>query len=92
VDIFQVQGGVTFVVLIALLAIKAYAFINALTWSPQHYEAAGKLTKTAWGLILGISLVAQILIGVGLINIVFTVAAIVYLVDVRPALQELGKR
>lgn len=92
VELFSVVGWVWFVLSVALTAMKAYAFINALMWSPQHYEASGKLTKVAWCLILGLGLLAQVLIGgpANLVNIAFTVAAIVYLVDVRPAMKELG--
>ena len=35
------------VVLVVLLAVKGFAFINSLTYSAEAYEAAGKLTKQA---------------------------------------------
>lgn len=83
-------------VLIIALAVKTYAFVNSLLWSAQHYEAAGKLTKPAWMAILGIGLAAQlIMLGaspINLINLITTIAAIVYIVDVRPAMAELNHR
>ena len=91
VNIYELQGTFFLVVLVALLAIKGFAFVNALTYSAEAYEAAGKLTKTAWCAITGLGFAAQlILLGspLNLISLVFTIAALVYLADVRPALKE----
>ncbi|SEB69412.1 Protein of unknown function [Nocardioides exalbidus] len=78
-------------VLVVALAIKGFAFVNAMTFSAEAYEAAGKLTKQAWCVITGLGFAAQlVLIGspIGIINLVFLIAALVYLADVRPALRE----
>ena len=82
------------VVAFVLLVVKIFAFVNALLHSSEEYEAAGKLTKTAWTLILGLGVVVQLLLGgpLGLLNIVFTIAALVYLADVRPAIAGLRRR
>ncbi|WP_207208647.1 DUF2516 family protein [Nocardioides oleivorans] len=84
-------------VLVIALAIKGFAFVNALTFSVEAYDAAGKLTKQAWCLITGLGFAAQlVLLGspLGIINLIFTIAALVYLADVRPALREVtsGRR
>ena len=71
---------------------KIFAFVNALLYSAESYEAAGKLTKPAWSVILGLAVAVQLLIGLGILNIVFTVAAFVYLADVRPTLAGLSRR
>ena len=92
VNIYAFQSTFMLVVLVVLLVVKGFAFINALTYSPQAYEAAGKLTKPAWCTITGLGFAAQlILVGgspLGLIHLVFTIAALVYIADVRPALAE----
>ncbi len=80
------------VVTFVLLVVKIFAFANALTHSNEEYEAAGKLTKPAWCLILGLGVALQLLIGSGILNIVFTIAAFVYLADVRPAIAGLRRR
>ena len=82
------------VVAFVLLVVKIFAFVNSLMHSNEEYEAAGKLTKTAWSLILGLGVVVQLLLGgpLGLLNIVFTIAAFVYLADVRPAIAGLRRR
>lgn len=83
------------VVLVVLLAIKGFAFVNAMTYSTEAYQAAGKLTKQAWCAITGLGFAAQlILLGspLGIINLAATIAALVYLADVRPALVEVTSR
>ncbi len=82
------------VVAFLLLVVKIFAFVNSLLHSNEEYEAAGKMTKTAWTLILGLGVVVQLLLGgpLGLLNIVFTIAAFVYLADVRPAIAGLRRR
>ena len=90
------QSGVLLIVLIIALAVKTFAFVNALLWSAQHYEAAGKLSKPAWVAILGVGFAAQVLLvqasPLNLIHLIASVAAIVYIVDVRPAMASLTRR
>jgi hypothetical protein len=92
VNIYAFQSTFMLVVLVVLLAIKGFAFVNALTWSADAYDAAGKLTKQAWCAITGLGFAAQLILisssPLGLVHLVFTIAALVYLADVRPALAE----
>jgi hypothetical protein len=73
------------------LALKVWALVDACTRPQPAYVAAGKLTKIAWVAIL----VAAVLLGgadfIGIFGLLGTVAAIVYLVDVRPAVRELRR-
>ncbi|WP_300389780.1 DUF2516 family protein [uncultured Nocardioides sp.] len=93
-DVRSLDLNFYLVVAFVLLVVKIFAFMNSLMHSNQEYEAAGKLTKTAWSLILGLGVVVQLLLGgpLGLLNIVFTIAAFVYLADVRPAIAGLRRR
>jgi hypothetical protein len=78
-----------------LLAVKIYAFVNALRYSDDAYRAAGKLNKMAWCVILGLGVAAQVVLAgspLNLINLAMTVAALVYLADVKPALSSLTRR
>jgi hypothetical protein len=90
--VFELQASVMLLVMFVLLAVKIFAFVNALLYSNEAYVAAGKLTKPAWCLILGLGVVIQLLLASGILNIVFTIAAFVYLADVRPALAGLYRR
>lgn len=90
-NIYEVQGTLYLVVLLVMLAVKGFAFVNALLFSGEAYDAAGKLTKTAWCAITGLGFAAQLIIlgsPLNLISLVFFIAALVYLADVRPALKE----
>jgi hypothetical protein len=94
-NVFALQGMILLVITVVLLGIKIFALVTALGFSPQHYEAAGKLTKPAWVAILGLAVAANvILLGspIGLVNLAFTIATFVYLADVRPALRGLHQR
>lgn len=93
-DLLGIQGGIMLAVFFILLAVKIYAFISALTFSAESYEAAGKLNKPTWTIILGLGVVLQLLFagGVLILSLVFTIAAFVYLADVRPALAGLTRR
>lgn len=81
--------------LVVSLGIRAYALIDALLRPDQAFVAAGKLTKPAWLVILALAFVIG-LVGldslVGIFNIAGLIAAIVYLVDVRPAVRALTPR
>lgn len=80
------------VVDLALVALSVWAFADAVVRRAAAFPAAGKLTKPAWLAILGVCVVVSLLgSGVfGLLGIAVAVASIVYLVDVRPAVREVG--
>jgi hypothetical protein len=93
--VFGLESGFMLIVELVLLAVKVFAFVNSLLWSSESYTAAGKLTKPAWTIILGLGLAVQVVMPggpIGLLNLVFTIAAFVYLADVRPALSSLTRR
>jgi len=95
-NVFEVEGLFSLLVEVILLGVKIYAFVNCLMYSKESYPAANKLTKPAWGIILGLGLVIQVVMAgsspINLINLAFTIAAFVYLADVRPALASLTRR
>lgn len=92
--VLDLQMNLMFVVYLVLLGVKVFAFVNSLLWSAEHYTAAGKLTKPAWTIILGLGVLVQALIPgiINFLNLIFTIAAFVYLADVRPALAGLTRR
>jgi hypothetical protein len=95
VNVFAFENGITLAILLVLIAVKAFAFISSLTFSGEAYSAGNKLTKPAWVGILGVGLAAQLLLmgsPLSLIHLAFTIAALVYLADVRPALAGLNRR
>jgi hypothetical protein len=93
----NVVGSVQSIVLLILglgaLVLTGVALVDVLRRRGPLFPHAGRLSKGAW---LGI-LIAAFLISIasffsplGLLNIAGVIAAAVYLVDVKPKLQQLG--
>ncbi len=74
---------------VALLALKLWALVDACLRPAAAFPAAGKLTKLLWVAILVVAVLLSGLSVLSLFGLVGTVAAIVYLVDVRPAVRGL---
>jgi hypothetical protein len=93
-DVFGIQSNIMLLVYFVLLAVKIYAFVSSLSFSAESYEAAGKLNKPTWAILLALAVVLQLLFSSSslLLHLIFTIAAFVYLADVRPALAGLTRR
>ncbi len=91
--VLEFQNNLMAVVHLVLLAVTLFAFINSLLFSAEAYRAAGKWSKPGWTILLGAAVVLPVLLPLGtIIQIAFTIAAFVYLADVRPALNSLRRR
>lgn len=95
--IYTIEAWVLFAISIVLIAIKGYALVHAMMFSAESYPAADKLTKLLWGLILFFGFMTAVLFFLaggrphGIIQIIFTTAALVFLCDVKPALSDLRR-
>jgi uncharacterized protein DUF2516 len=92
VNVIGFESSVMSIVYLALLAVKVFAFIDATVRPTAAFPAAEKMTKPAWMLILGLAVVCDILLGSLLLVLAGTVAAFVYILDVRPALASVTRR
>lgn len=81
--------GVFALLSLGLLALKIWALVDACLQPERAYYAAGKWSKVGWVVVLALGCLA---FGLGLFGLAALVAAIVYLVDVRPALREVRGR
>lgn len=92
--LFGIQSGLMMVATLLIFALQAWAFIDAVSHRADAYLAADKLTKPTWLIILGVALAAHMLIwnAMSFLNLIGTVAALVYIVDARPALRALSSR
>jgi len=93
--VLEVFGAFQTLVLYGLAAVgfgvKAWAFVDALRRSSEAFQYAGKRTKNFWLAITGVALavgVVLILAPLNFLNIIAVVGALVYLVDVRPAVKQ----
>lgn len=71
------------------LVLKVWALVDACIRPTAAFPAAGKLTKVVWIAILAVALLLTGGDFLGLLGLVSVIAAIVYLVDVRPAVRSI---
>jgi len=91
--VITAQGLVMLLVNLALLVLAIFAFVLSLTYSEEAYRAAGKWTKQAWAIVLGLGVVLQFVsVGGVIVRLALIIAALVYLADVWPALRSLRRR
>ncbi|MDT0343394.1 DUF2516 family protein [Streptomyces litchfieldiae] len=74
-------------IFLGLLILSVYALVNAALQREDAYRAADKQTKPFWLIILGVTVAVQLLLPMLLLVLAGTVATIVYLVDVHPAIK-----
>ena len=86
---FGVSNALLSLVSLAVVAMQAWALVDCIIRPPQAFPAASKLTNPAWLAFTGIALFIGVVFGpLHFLGLAATVASIVYLVDVRPAVRE----
>jgi hypothetical protein len=81
-----------FVLYWGVLALTVWAFVDALIRPASGFVAAGKLTKPAWAAITGLAALIIFWQGpMSFLGLPAVIAAVVYLVDVRPAVRGLRR-
>ncbi|WP_028049668.1 DUF2516 family protein [Cellulomonas sp. URHD0024] len=96
------QGLLFLAFYVAIFVMSAWAAIDLMRRPPTAFTQGGKLTKGKWGGILGIAVLVSFLsipppLGLPLpfprfLALLAAVAAIVYLVDVKPAIAPYSRR
>jgi hypothetical protein len=86
-----VQG----ILVLVVLVIEIVAFVNCLTQKAEAFPVVGSISKGGWLGITGASVFFTLILGPALITGIFAIfgmiavaAALVYLLDVRPALRD----
>ncbi len=93
VDPLEIESNITLGLWLILLVVKVFALGDAVIRKDEFFVAADKQNKVFWLLLLGIFLLLHVIFRDSvLFNMIGTVAAIVYLVDVRPTLQSMQQR
>jgi len=88
--ILDIESWILLIVYWGIIAFTAWAFVDCATRKAPAFPAAGKLTKPTWLLMTGLSAVVSWIPGVGLLAMIATTVAAVYLADVRPAVREIS--
>jgi len=89
----EIESNIRLGLWLILLVVKGFALGDAVIRKDEFFVAADKQNKVFWLLLLGIFLLLHVIFRESvLFNMIGTVAAIVYLVDVRPTLQSMQQR
>ncbi len=88
----SLAGLIILVLQIVAIAGAGFALFHAVRQPSEAFPAVDKLTKPVWLGILAASLVVLLLFGaIGFLGIIAVVAVCVYLVDVRPRVEEVQR-
>lgn len=86
-----VESGLLSLIHLAVLVVTVYALVDCARRPAAAFVAHGKQTKQIWVAILGVALVVSLTLGfLSFLGTIAVVAAIVYLVDVKPAVSGSG--
>jgi uncharacterized membrane protein YgaE (UPF0421/DUF939 family) len=92
---FPLDFYVLFAIWCAGMPVGAFAFLHAVVQRADAYTAADRMTKLAWSLITGGGLAALFLFRpqdqTFILWMAALVAVLVYIVDVRPKLNEVQR-
>ena len=86
-----VVSGINLAVLVVILAVEAWAFLHCALQRADAFPAIGTLSKPLWlAIIGGTVLLTMIFYSFGtLFTLIAVTPALVYLLDVRPAIREI---
>ncbi len=84
-ELGSLQSTIALLLTIVLFVVKAFALGDCVARKPGDFDGAATLSKNAWLLILGVAVVAHLVwwYPLQLLNLAGTVAALVYLAQVR---------
>ncbi|CCG05314.1 DUF2516 family protein [Blastococcus saxobsidens] len=87
------DGWLLLILYVASQALTVWAFADAVIRPAAGYVAAGKLSKPGWAAITGLAalIIFWTQTPMSLLGLPAVIAAIVYLVDVRPAVRGLPR-
>ena len=88
--VWQILSWVNFILFLAILVVEIVAFVNCLTQRAEAFPVVGNIPKGGWLLLTGGALFFTFFVGLlfPLIAMVAVACALVYLLDVRPALRD----
>ena len=90
-NVFGLTNGIMLLLQLLSAAGALFALVHAARQRKDAFTAVDKLTKGAWLGILGGSLAVVLLVPMPMLWIIAVVAVSVYLVDVRPRVDEIQR-
>lgn len=83
-------GTILWLLNLAMLILALVALGFAAFAREDAYRAAGKQSKTFWLILLGVTVAVNVFVPMLFLQIAGLIATIVFMVDVRPALQQVS--
>lgn len=91
-----IAGWISFVLLIVTVVIEVTAFVHCVSRKPEAFLAIGNIPKSGWVAMTGAAVLVTVLFtasafsfnNFAIFGVVALVIALVYLLDVRPALRD----
>lgn len=82
---FEAQANLMLLLSLALFAVKAFALVDCVLRDAGRFAVADTLPKTTWLVVLGLTALAHAVFWspLSLLNLIGTVAALVYLAQLR---------
>ncbi|WP_418957821.1 DUF2516 family protein [Streptomyces tritici] len=78
------------VINLVMLGFAVVSFVVAAMAREDAYRAADKQTKKFWLILLGVNLLLNVVLPMLFLQVAGLIAAIVFMVDVRPALRQVS--
>jgi hypothetical protein len=86
---YPITGWFQFGLNLVILVVELFAFVNCATQRADAFSAVGSVSKGGWLALTGGALLFTLLLGfISLFGMIAVAAALVYLLDVRPALRD----
>jgi hypothetical protein len=83
-------GSLLWLLNLAMLLLAVVALVLSATARGDAYTAADKQTKKFWLILLGVTVAVNLFVPMLFLQIAGLVATIVFMVDVRPAVQQIS--
>lgn len=90
--VYDIEYYVTLAILVVMLVVEIVAFVNCITQRADAFPVVGSLSKAAWLVILGGSILLTLICftpgSISIFGFIAITAAAIYMLDVRPALRD----
>ena len=88
VSVFDLPGLMMGVISLLMFVVQGFAFVDATRHRADAYPAIDRGSKTGWLIGLGLGVLAHMLFWhpLSILNLIGIVAALIYVLDVRPNL------
>ncbi len=88
---FDLVSGINWVILFVSLGLEAWAFVHCAIQRQDAFGAVGTLSKGLWLALIGGTLLLSLVFFqiMPLFTLIALTAALVYLLDIRPAIREI---